>query len=131
MLLAKPGASTRAVSGTSPVPRSRVSVELGARGTLQVMSMPAMPLNEFVSNLRASGRADFKKLLEVSTEKPVGLRNRAIVLTLILSGRRRGEVLGLQVGDLNRDGDGVYYHCRHGRHCRAVGDVNRRNSAAG
>ncbi len=25
---------------------------------------------------------------------------------------------------------GVYYHCRHGRHCRAVGDVNRHNIAA-
>ena len=30
---------------------TRLSVELGSRGTLQVMSMPAMPLDEFISTI--------------------------------------------------------------------------------
>jgi uncharacterized protein with GYD domain len=31
---------------------SRVSVELGSRGTVQIMSLPAIPLDQFVSRLR-------------------------------------------------------------------------------
>ena len=42
--------------------------------------------------------ADIKKLLEVIPDTPVGLRDRAIVLTLTLTGRRRSEVLNLKAG---------------------------------
>jgi uncharacterized protein with GYD domain len=31
---------------------SRVSVELGARGTVKIMSLPAVPLERFISGLR-------------------------------------------------------------------------------
>jgi uncharacterized protein with GYD domain len=31
---------------------SRVSVELGARGTVKIMSLPAVPLDRFISGLR-------------------------------------------------------------------------------
>ncbi len=55
---------------------------------------------------------DIKRLLEVIPEKPAGLRDRAIVLTLTLTGRRRTEVLSLKAGNLSRDGDAVYYHYR-------------------
>ena len=44
--------------------------------------------------------ADIKKLLDVIPSNPVGLRDRAIILTLTLTGRRRTEVLSLKAGDL-------------------------------
>jgi uncharacterized protein with GYD domain len=31
---------------------TRVSVELGSRGTVQVMSMPALPVDEFIATIR-------------------------------------------------------------------------------
>ncbi|MFQ6026322.1 MAG: tyrosine-type recombinase/integrase [Dehalococcoidia bacterium] len=42
----------------------------------------------------------------------MGLRDRAIILVLTLTGRRRTEVLGLKAGDLSREGDTVYYSYR-------------------
>ena len=33
---------------------TRLSVELGSRGTLQVMSMPAMPLDDFIATIKSS-----------------------------------------------------------------------------
>jgi len=41
-----------------------------------------------------------RKLLSVIPDTPTGLRDRAIVLTLVLTGRRRAEVFNLKVGDL-------------------------------
>ena len=42
---------------------SRVSVELGARGSVQMMTMAAMPLDEFIGRLegRASAKRERKK----------------------------------------------------------------------
>jgi len=56
--------------------------------------------------------ADIKKLLEALPSTPVGLRDRAIILTLTLTGRRRTEVLNLKVGDLINEGDAVQYTYR-------------------
>ena len=42
----------------------------------------------------------------------MGLRDRAIILTLTLKGRQRTEVLNLKAGDLIRDGDTVLYTYR-------------------
>ena len=42
----------------------------------------------------------------------MGLRDRAIILTLTLTGRRRTEVLSLKAGSLSREGDTVYYTYR-------------------
>jgi site-specific recombinase XerD len=56
--------------------------------------------------------ADIKKLLEAIPETSVGLRDRAIILTLTLTGRRRTEVLNLKAGDLIRDGEIVLYGYR-------------------
>ncbi len=52
---------------------------------------------------------DVKRLLAVIPATPAGLRDRAIVLTLGLTGRRRAEVLGLHAGDLILTGDAVQY----------------------
>ena len=35
---------------------ARVSVELGSRGTVQIMTMPAIPIDEFIKTLKGKGR---------------------------------------------------------------------------
>lgn len=50
-----------------------------------------------------------RQLLAVIPETPAGLRDRAIILTLVLTGRRRSEVLNLTADDLVVDGETVYY----------------------
>ena len=52
---------------------------------------------------------DIKKLLDCIPDTPVGFRDRGIILTLTLTGRRRAEVLNLKVSDLIQDGETVYY----------------------
>ncbi len=61
---------------------------------------------------RGLSALDVQKLLAVVPATPVGLRDRAIILTLVLTGRRRAEVLGMKAGDLTVDGDRVYYSYR-------------------
>ena len=58
---------------------------------------------------RGMTAADIRKLLEAIPDNSVGLRDRAVILTLTLTGRRRTEVLNLKAGDLTQDGDAVYY----------------------
>jgi len=53
-----------------------------------------------------------QKLLTVIPNTPVGLRDRAIILTLVLTGRRRAEVLSMKAGDLSIDGNQTYYTYR-------------------
>ena len=62
---------------------------------------PALP--------RGLTATDIKRLLEAIPDNPVGLRDRAIILTLTLTGRRRTELLNLKAGDLIQDGDAVLY----------------------
>ncbi|MFZ2036995.1 MAG: tyrosine-type recombinase/integrase [Dehalococcoidales bacterium] len=52
------------------------------------------------------------QLLAVVPDSPLGLRDRAIILTLVLTGRRRAEVIGMKAGNLILDGDGAYYTYR-------------------
>jgi site-specific recombinase XerD len=51
---------------------------------------------------------EIRRLLAVIPETPEGLRDRAIVLTLVLTGRRRSEILNLRVGDISAAG-GLFY----------------------
>ncbi len=53
-----------------------------------------------------------RRLLAVVPETPAGLRDRAIILTLVLTGRRRSEVLNLKVSDLWVEDELVYYAYR-------------------
>jgi site-specific recombinase XerD len=53
-----------------------------------------------------------QQLLAVVPGSPVGLRNRAIILTLVFTGRRRAEVLGMKVGDLSTEGKRADYTYR-------------------
>ena len=52
------------------------------------------------------------QLLAITPDSPVGLRDRAIILTLVLTGRRRAEVLSMKAGDLSIEGDRAYYTYR-------------------
>ena len=45
-------------------------------------------------------------------ETPTGLRDRAIILTLVLTVRRRAEVLNLRAGNLSLDEETVFYEYR-------------------
>jgi uncharacterized protein with GYD domain len=40
---------------------SRVSIELGARGSVQMMTMPAIPLDEFIGRLERGGMGKRRK----------------------------------------------------------------------
>src|SRR5437016_2628894 len=55
---------------------------------------------------------DIRQLLAVMPETPVGLRDRAIILTLTLTGRRRAEVLNMKSGDLTHEDSRVWYAYR-------------------
>jgi len=55
---------------------------------------------------------DIRRLLAVIPETPVGLRDRAIILTLTLTGRRRAEVLNMVVGDLTHEEGVTWYRYR-------------------
>src|SRR6476660_3676686 len=54
-----------------------------------------------------------QKLLTVVPTSPSGLRDRAIILTLTFTARRRAEVMGLKAGNLSQsDGDTIQYTYR-------------------
>jgi site-specific recombinase XerD len=52
------------------------------------------------------------QLLEVVPDSPLGLRDRAIILTLVLTGRRRAEVIGMKAVNLILEDDMAYYTYR-------------------
>jgi site-specific recombinase XerD len=61
---------------------------------------------------RGLAAGDIQKLLAVLSETPSGLRDRAIILTLTFTARRRAEVFDLTAGSLNDEGDRVLYTYR-------------------
>ncbi len=61
---------------------------------------------------RGLSATEVQRLLSVIPETPPGLRDKAIILTLVLTGRRRAEVLGMKAGDLNHETGKVFYSYR-------------------
>lgn len=55
---------------------------------------------------------EVRRLLGVVPDSVAGRRDRAILLTLVLTGRRRAEVLGLCAGDVALEGDTAFYSYR-------------------
>jgi site-specific recombinase XerD len=55
---------------------------------------------------------DVRRLLDVVPTSPIGLRDRAIILTLVFTGRRRAEVFGLKAGDLSVENGRTFYAYR-------------------
>jgi integrase/recombinase XerC len=58
---------------------------------------------------RGYSAAEVKRLLAVVPDSVRGRRDRAILLTLLLTGRRRTEVISLTAGDLSIEGETVMY----------------------
>lgn len=55
---------------------------------------------------------EVRRLLAVVPDIVRGRRDRAILLVLVLTGRRRAEVIGLRAGDLSLEGETVFYAYR-------------------
>lgn len=64
------------------------------------------------STPRGLSAEQVRTLLAVIPETPTGLRDRAIILTLVLTGRRRAEVLRLRVADMSHEDETVFYEYR-------------------
>jgi site-specific recombinase XerC len=52
---------------------------------------------------------EVRRLLSVLPDTVTGQRDRALLLTFILTGRRRAEVIGLTAGDISLEGEVVFY----------------------
>jgi integrase/recombinase XerD len=61
---------------------------------------------------RGLSAEEIRRLLAVIPDTPVGLRNRAIMLTLVLTGRRRAEVFRMTRKDLAFENERCYYSYR-------------------
>jgi integrase/recombinase XerC len=61
---------------------------------------------------RGLGADQLRRLLACLPATSVGLRDRAIILTLVLTGRRRAEVLALRAGDITEESGRVLYAYR-------------------
>jgi integrase/recombinase XerC len=83
---------------------------------------------------------EVRRLLAVVTDTVAGRRDRAILLTLVLTGRRRAEVIGLRAGDLSIEAGTCFYSYRgkggkRGRRelplpayeaiCASLGDIDK------
>ena len=64
------------------------------------------------SPARGLAASEVRALLAVVPDTVRGRRDRAILLTLVLTGRRRAEVVGLRAGDITAEGDTVFYGYR-------------------
>lgn len=61
---------------------------------------------------RGLSAEEVRRLLAVIPDTPCGLRDRAIILTLVLTGRRRAEVFRMTAGDLNFENGICFYQYR-------------------
>jgi integrase/recombinase XerC len=62
------------------------------------------------SGARGYSADEVRRLLAVVPDTVAGRRDRAILLTLVLTGRRRAEVIGLRAGDLSLEGETTTFY---------------------
>ncbi len=55
---------------------------------------------------------EIRRLLAVVPDTVAGRRDRALLLTFVLTGRRRAEVIGLTAGDISVEGETAFYSYR-------------------
>ena len=70
-----------------------------ANGVRRPQARPPVP--------RGLTAAEVRRLLDVLPSNAAGLRDRALIITAVLTGLRRSELLGIRAGDLRRDEDGT------------------------
>jgi len=68
--------------------------------------------NAVPSVARGLTAEQIRMLLAVVPDTVAGRRDRALLLTFILTGRRRSEVIGLTAGDINLEGETAFYSYR-------------------
>src|ERR1035437_2403810 len=61
---------------------------------------------------RGYGAEEVRKLLAVVPDTVAGRRDRALLLTFVLTGRRRTEVIGLTAGNISIEGETAFYSYR-------------------
>jgi len=61
---------------------------------------------------RGLGAEEVRRLLAVVPDTVAGRRDRALLLTFVLTGRRRSEVIGLTGGDISVEGETAFYRYR-------------------
>ena len=61
---------------------------------------------------RGLGADEVRRLLAVVPDTVAGRRDRALLLTFVLTGRRRAEVIGLTAGDISVEGETAFYRYR-------------------
>jgi integrase/recombinase XerC len=61
---------------------------------------------------RGLSAGEVRRLLAVVPETVAGRRDRALLLTFVLTGRRRAEILGLTARDISIEGETVFYSYR-------------------
>src|SRR5215210_5156890 len=61
---------------------------------------------------RGYSAEEVRRILAVVPDTVAGRRDRAIILVLVLTGRRRAEVIGLRACDISMEGDTVFYAYR-------------------
>jgi integrase len=61
---------------------------------------------------RGLSAEEVRRLLAVVPDSIAGRRDRALLLTFVLTGRRRAEVIGLTAGDIGVEGETVFYSYR-------------------
>jgi site-specific recombinase XerD len=61
---------------------------------------------------RGLSAEEVRRLLSVVSDTVIGRRDRALLLTFILTGRRRAEVIGLTAGDISLEGETAFYSYR-------------------
>jgi len=61
---------------------------------------------------RGLGADEVRRLLAVVPDTVAGRRDRGLLLTFILTGRRRAEVIGLTAGDISLEGETAFYRYR-------------------
>ena len=61
---------------------------------------------------RGLGADEVRRLLAVIPDTIPGRRDRALLLTFVLTGRRRSEVIGLTAGDISVEGETAFYRYR-------------------
>jgi integrase len=113
--------------GIGPSGRTPSSATVGARiacvssffrfairmGLLAANPCEALERPRTVPSVARGYSADeVRRLLAVIPDTIAGRRDRAILLVLVLTGRRRAEVLGLRAGDITIEGETAFYAYR-------------------
>jgi site-specific recombinase XerC len=88
--------------------RFLIRMKVANTNPCDAIERPRMP----ESTPRGLSAEGIQRLLACLPKTPVGLRDRAIILTPTFTGRRRAEVLGMMAGSISLEGRTIFYTYR-------------------